>query len=613
MAVAVSFPLAAMMLVGIVLLLSFRRTRTFGVIMLGSVLALGILGVLAYRYVEAPRADRIVKLDYPGNAQIIKVNDGTNTVHITPSPQYPNYQSDWLSAESVKSAVTVKRPGNASNHLVEWSGTMPRAAAPSFASAGAPAKWFAIGVIALVVLVVIGGLILVIVMLSNSKTRGPGIALLAVGSVLAVLILAGFWFIASYKGMRSDFGGTPAIEYATEVSATRPPVAPAKPSPVAELSGVNKPQTTTSQSKPNSKQMINAYQSAIEYYCKAISLPLKPEIKEDIKEKVSTLRINVQDLGQINISGSSFLINSIGQALAKALSERIKENNPQAPIAQENAANVGSPATGAAEAVQTAAEAVSAKSVAEQKTNVEPPPAKSESTEGPKTQPSPVAAVSETTVLPQKNGAVESEKTRSEPQRPAWIGKPPFLYRLNSSNFFPDYYLAVNNKSRQGDCYVMNVSTDPYTTRQECDAAVPDVLQSALNQYVTVYLGPQAQGRIRLPTEELRKMVVAEYEETRPYNVGQMTMMTQVHLLLNFDLTAKKLVDETLHQDVFTQRAAVAGAGFAAVWLLLAVAWGYLKTDLRTKGAYRKRLRAAAALAVLMIAVIIMAVLRSLA
>ncbi len=99
-------------------------------------------------------------------------------------------------------------------------------------------------------------------------------------------------------------------------------------------------QSQPDKSEPNSKQMVQAYQSAIQYYSKAISLPLKLDIKDDLKEKVSTLKINVQDLGQVTISGSSFLINSIGQALAKAMTERMKEGSPQIDITPENSTKV---------------------------------------------------------------------------------------------------------------------------------------------------------------------------------------------------------------------------------------------------------------------------------
>jgi hypothetical protein len=113
-------------------------------------------------------------------------------------------------------------------------------------------------------------------------------------------------------------------------------------------------------------------------------------------------------------------------------------------------------------------------------------------------------------------------------------------------------------------------------------------------------------GYVQLSPDQLRQLVVTEYEETKDFSVGK---MTQVHLLLNFDKKVKTLIDEAIHVRLFNNRAAVAGAGFVALWLLLAVIWGYLKLDLSTKGAYRNRLRAAAGFTILIILTMTMSML----
>lgn len=174
-------------------------------------------------------------------------------------------------------------------------------------------------------------------------------------------------------------------------------------------------------------------------------------------------------------------------------------------------------------------------------------------------------------------------------QRPDWVDKP---------------------SRRVGDSYQMSVATGPYSTRLECEAKIPALLQSAVDQYVEAYMGSQWVGWVSLPPEKLRQLVADQWDETRQYSVG---MMTQIHLLLNFDKKAKELINDVLNLNIFTQRAAVTATGLIGVWLLLAVVWGYLKSDLTTKGAYRNRLRATAAFAILTIVVISMMVLRSLA
>ncbi len=151
--------------------------------------------------------------------------------------------------------------------------------------------------------------------------------------------------------------------------------------------------------------------------------------------------------------------------------------------------------------------------------------------------------------------------------KPEWIGKPP---------------------RRVGDSYEMSLATGPYTTRLECDAKIPEVLQSAMDQFVEAYLGRPAVGWVRLPSEQLRQLVAEEWEEHLQSSVGP---MTQVHLLVNFDQKAKNFIDEAMSLSKFTERAVVAGVGLIGLWLFLGWIWAYLKLDLTTKGAYRKRLR----------------------
>ena len=221
----------------------------------------------------------------------------------------------------------------------------------------------------------------------------------------------------------------------------------------------------------------------------------------------------------------------------------------------------------------------------------------------------PKAATVESTAS-NKTDSAETEITPAAPKRPDWVGKPPFVWRAGKASEFPDYYKVVHVKPADGDAYVMSVSIGPYTTIQECEANIPEVLHAAVNQYVDRYLGHQWMGYVQLSPDHLSQLVVAEYPETKDFSIGK---MTQVHLLLNFDKKAKTLISDALNLRLFNNRAAVAGTGFIGLWLLLAVVWGYLKLDLATKGACRRRLRVTAALATLTIAWIIMAVLRSLA
>jgi hypothetical protein len=563
-----------------VFLLSFPETRKVGAILLGSLLVLGVLGVFAWRVSSVSNPSRIVQFDYSQPAvKMSHTNDGNSTISVSaPNAQIENQ--------------TVGQSASEWPENPQISSTFPGVQQ----SVPGPTLFVFLPILGLLLL---GGLAFSITMLSIPKTRTLGIVILAAGSILLVLIGVGLLFT-----IYTDFRGIPGIVQLTP-ERVRPRV-PTAPVPIAS------PQTLTMQSsqgeqqtnqRPNSKELINVYELLLNNY-KTLTRPLKLEIKDDLKEKVGTLRINVQDIGQVTISGSSFLINSIGQALAKAMTERMKEGNPQIDITPANSTKVASDASFPANTV--AEQPASASASLKNGTSAVELPSKDPSV---KTAKAPITGAVESAAS-DKAISAKTANASSAPKRPDWVGKPPFLYRLNNANYIPDYYQAVNSKPREGDCYVMNISTDPYTTRQECEAVIPSVLRTALYQYVEADLGRQAADRVNLTLEELRQMVVTEYEETRPYGVG---MMTQIHLLLNFDKKAKYLVDEALRLDIFTRRAAVAGAGFVALWLLLAVFWGYLKLDLTTKGAYRKRLRAAAGFAILIIVTMGLLVLRSLA
>jgi phosphate/sulfate permease len=138
--------------------------------------------------------------------------------------------------------------------------------------------------------------------------------------------------------------------------------------------------------------------------------------------------------------------------------------------------------------------------------------------------------------------------------RPAWVDAPPQLV---------------------DDVYQMAVVVGPYTTRQECDANLPEAIQEAVDQYVEVCLGPEEIDAVRLPAEYLRQQLVKDqWEEVRQHSVGP---MTQLHVLLQFDRKVKDRVLKEHRQAVVAHRLWLTGAGLAAALGLLAAAFGYLK------------------------------------
>jgi hypothetical protein len=143
------------------------------------------------------------------------------------------------------------------------------------------------------------------------------------------------------------------------------------------------------------------------------------------------------------------------------------------------------------------------------------------------------------------------------------------------------------------------VTTSPYPTGAECDAALVDLLDRNVKKYVAHRLGPEAAEEVRLPLDHLRTRVVKSYW-LQPVTLS-MGKMVQLHALMQFDHDANLLIDQQWRQVQATRRNSyaerriwIAAGGLAALLYLLAIAYGYLRVDLSTKGAYRWRLRLAA-------------------
>jgi hypothetical protein len=153
---------------------------------------------------------------------------------------------------------------------------------------------------------------------------------------------------------------------------------------------------------------------------------------------------------------------------------------------------------------------------------------------------------------------------------------------------------------RVGGAYEIAVATDPFATRLECEARLPQALERAVAQYAAVYLADEeAASQIRLPLDFLRTKVVAEeWEEPFESSVGP---MVRIHALRRCDRAANARIDEAWQRRVVEARLWGLGTTLCGLLAMLAVAWGYVRLDLATGGAYRWRLRMAAALVILAI------------
>jgi prefoldin subunit 5 len=162
-----------------------------------------------------------------------------------------------------------------------------------------------------------------------------------------------------------------------------------------------------------------------------------------------------------------------------------------------------------------------------------------------------------------------------------------------------------------GSVYQMKVDVGPYADQEELDRELPKALQKGIDEYVTTYLGPRARGKIRLPLDYVRSEVVeAEWKETVQVQItpeGQIPAeyvpTTRLYVLLQFDYPVNARIEEEWDKVVVTERLYGVGSLAGMVLMLLAGVYAYLRIDLATGGAYRGRLRLAAA-AVLLIAIL---------
>ena len=137
--------------------------------------------------------------------------------------------------------------------------------------------------------------------------------------------------------------------------------------------------------------------------------------------------------------------------------------------------------------------------------------------------------------------------------RPGWVDAPPRLV---------------------GDAYQMTIMVGPYTTRQECDAKLPEDSRKPSIATSKMCLGGPAGGANRAAPDYLRQLVKDQWEEVRQYSVGP---MTQLHVLLQFDRRVKDRVLEEHQRAIVAGRLWLTGVGLTVGLAGLAVLYGYLR------------------------------------
>lgn len=157
-------------------------------------------------------------------------------------------------------------------------------------------------------------------------------------------------------------------------------------------------------------------------------------------------------------------------------------------------------------------------------------------------------------------------------KRPAWVDAPP---------------------STTADAHEVAVKAGPWKTPIECQQSLDEEIAAAVDRYVAWRIGEDARQQVTLPADYARRHLIKDqWLEKINTSVGE---MYNLHALLAFDRQVEGKLRDAWNETVAGARLVVASVVFGGVILLLGVVYGYLKIDLATGGAYRRRLRLAVA------------------
>lgn len=172
--------------------------------------------------------------------------------------------------------------------------------------------------------------------------------------------------------------------------------------------------------------------------------------------------------------------------------------------------------------------------------------------------------------------ALTAVPNASDQDRPAWVESRP--ERVNSE-------------------YRIPIRVGPYATILECESQLRPAVETAIDEYVELLIGPQARGQVRVPWSYVEERLIRErYVESRPFQLTstQQSEMTTLHVLLSFDRAANEFLRQLWQQSLGNTRAFRLGLSLGGLVWVMTVCWGYLRLDLWTRGRYRGKLRFAA-------------------
>jgi hypothetical protein len=187
-------------------------------------------------------------------------------------------------------------------------------------------------------------------------------------------------------------------------------------------------------------------------------------------------------------------------------------------------------------------------------------------------QPSPAPAakapvVAATTAPSPASAPAAAAGTPTPAKRPDWVDAPP---------------------QPSADSYELAVNSGPWKTRVECERALKDEIDLAVDNYVAWQLGDEARSQVSLADDAVRHQLLAEqWLEKIDTKFGE--QMLSLHALLRFDSSIDSKLRDAWNQLLVSGRIIGSGAILGAVLLLLAVIYAYLRFSRSSPRPLRER------------------------
>ncbi len=202
----------------------------------------------------------------------------------------------------------------------------------------------------------------------------------------------------------------------------------------------------------------------------------------------------------------------------------------------------------------------------------------------------------------------DADATDSETEPPETVGDDkPTTAAATPAEPKPDW--VTTPPTRVGNSFQRVIRSDPYTTVEECNRHLDQLMIVATAEYLRDFLGAEEftryfdtddrfslryrrskprLERIGVTSGFIRRAICKkEYVETDVHDFGE---MKTVYLLMEFDADAQADLRRRWKDSQLENRLVVVGTGSSAVLLLLGTVFGFFKLDTATKGYYTKRL-----------------------